>query len=202
MTWKETCKLILADYHRLEIVHGGGKFKIVWFLGRIIFHYSFSVTFWLRIGNYLASKKSAVCKLLLYLVKVIHKTNARLTGIQIPIGTNVGEGLKFCHFSCIIVAQCCIIGKNCNIHQGVTLGRVFAGKKAGVPMIGNSVVIFPGAKVVGNVRVGDNAVIGANAVVVDDVPEGVVVGGVPAKVLSTDSSKCFDETSKMGYGRA
>jgi len=68
-----------------------------------------------------------VSRLLLYIVKVVHKTNARITGIQIPIGTNVDSGLKFFHFSCIIVAQYSVIGKNCSIHQGVTIGRVFAG---------------------------------------------------------------------------
>ena len=85
------------------------------------------------------------------------------------------------------------IGRNVSIHQGVTIGRVFAGKKAGMPTIGDNVVIFAGAKILGNIHVGHHAVIGANAVVTNDVPDYSVVGGVPAKVISTDSRKCFDE---------
>lgn len=199
MTWKETRRLIEADYQRVQAECGRGG--VIWFLGRIIFHPSFSVTFWLRVGNCLSSKKGLVCRLLLFVIKVIHKMNARMTGIQIPIGTNAAGGLKFCHFSSIVVAQYAVIGRNCSIHQGVTIGRVFAGRKAGTPTIGDHVVIFPGAKVVGNVRIGNNVVIGANAVVVDDVPDGVVVGGVPAKILSKDSSKCFEGNWVEYFGR-
>lgn len=54
-------------------------------------------------------------------------------------------------------------------------------------------MIFSGAKVLGNIKVGDNAVIGANAVVTRDVPANAVVAGVPAKIISTDSSKCFNK---------
>ena len=114
------------------------------------------------------------------------------TGIQLPLCTNVGAGLRFFHYSCIIVAQMCNIGRNVSIHQGVTIGRVFNGKKSGVPSIGNNVVIFAGAKIIGNVKIGDNAVIGANAVVTNDVPANCVAVGVPAKVVSNDSSKCFN----------
>ena len=89
----------------------------------------------------------------------------------------------FCHFSCIVIAQSVNIGKNVSIHQGVTIGRIFNGKYSGVPTIGDNVVIFSGAKVLGNIQIGDNAVIGANA----------VVAGVPAKIISTDSSKCFNQ---------
>lgn len=60
----------------------------------------------------------------------------------------------------------------------------FSGKKKGFPTIGNNVTIFPGARVVGNIHVGDNVVIGANSVVVKDVPDNSIVAGVPARVIS------------------
>lgn len=103
----------------------------------------------------------------------------------------------FCHYSCIVIAQSVHIGKNASIHQGVTIGRVFNGKYSGVPTIGDNVVIFSGAKILGNIKIGDNAVIGANAVVTKDVPANVVVAGVPAKIISTDSGKCFSQ----GWGK-
>lgn len=99
----------------------------------------------------------------------------------------------FVHFGTIVIANCAVIGKNVSIYQGVTIGRKFAGSRAGVPTIGNRVVIFAGAKIVGDITIGDNAVIGANAVVVEDVPANSVVVGVPAKVVSNNSSRVFDE---------
>lgn len=132
-------------------------------------------------------------------MKIVLLINQRLTGIQIPIGTQVNGGLRFFHYSCIIVAQSVKIGKNCSIHQGVSIGRVFAGKKKGVPVIGDNVVIFPGAKVIGKITLGNNVVVGANAVVVDDVPDNSVVAGVPAKVISKDSSRCFEDAWKNAF---
>ena len=117
----------------------------------------------------------------------------RKTGIQLPVGTKVGGGICFCHFGSVVIANSVIIGKNVSIHPGVTLGRVFAGPKKGCPNIGDNVVIFAGAKIVGNIRIGDNAVVGPNAVVINDVPNDSVVVGIPAKIVSGNSSKCFDE---------
>ena len=85
------------------------------------------------------------------------------------------------------MAKDCIIGNNCTIHQGVTLGRAFGGKKAGCPSLGDNVICFPGAKIIGKVYVGKNVIIGANAVVSNDIPDNCVVVGVPAKIVSKDS---------------
>ena len=79
------------------------------------------------------------------------------------------------------------MAKDCIIHQGVTLGRAFGGKKAGCPSLGDNVICFPGAKIIGKVYVGKNVIIGANAVVSNDIPDNCVVVGVPAKIVSKDS---------------
>ena len=90
----------------------------------------------------------------------------------------IGGGLLIQHgFSTIIDAE--KIGKNCKIFQQVTIGYNYDLR----PTIGNNVTICAGAKVIGGVNVGNNVVIGANAVVVHDVPDNMVVGGVPAKVI-------------------
>ena len=60
------------------------------------------------------------------------------------------------------------------------------GKKGGVPIIGHNVVVAPGANVIGPVNIGDNVFIGANALVINDIPDNAVVGGVPAKILNFD----------------
>lgn len=158
---------------------------------------SFKVCFWFRLGSYIATKNNVFSKVLLFLIKIKYLGIKRKTGIQLPLLTNVDGGVMFCHYSCIVIAQSVHIGKNASIHQGVTIGRVFNGKYSGVPTIGDNVVIFSGAKILGNIKIGDNAVIGANAVVTKDVPANVVVAGVPAKIISTDSGKCFNQ----GWGK-
>ena len=188
ISWNDTKELISSDYRR---INGAGG--IITFVRKLFLDPSFSVTFWLRLGNYFFMRKSLFSRLSLIIIKINLLINQRLTGIQIPIGTQVKGGLRFFHYSCVIIAQSVIIGKNCSIHQGVSIGRVFAGKKKGVPVIGDNVVIFPGAKIIGNIKIGNNVVVGANAVVVDDVSDNCVVAGVPAKVVSKDSSKCFDD---------
>lgn len=95
--------------------------------------------------------------------------------------SNIGGGLYMMHgFSTIVVAES--IGENCLIAQQVTIG--YAGENE-LPTIGDRVNIGAGAKVIGRVRIGDDASIGANAVVIRDVPAGAVVGGVPARILSS-----------------
>lgn len=162
------------------------------FILKVLFNSSFCITFWFRIACYLVERKNVISKVCLMFVKIVYFFNQRMTGIQVPVGTHIGSGLRFFHYNCIVVAYSAVIGKNCSIHQGVTIGRVFAGKKEGVPTIGDNVVIFPGAKVIGNINIGDNVVIGANAVVINDVPSNSVVAGSPAKIISIDSSKCFN----------
>lgn len=74
-----------------------------------------------------------------------------------------------------------IIGNNCTIYQGVTIGGI---RGKGVPRIGDDVVIFSSSQVIGNVKLGDNVVVGAGAVVVKDAPNNSVVVGVPANIIS------------------
>lgn len=123
------------------------------------------------------------------LVFLIYKHQQWLTGIQLRIGTHVGKGLIFTHHGCIVINSQTEIGENCTIFQDVTIGGI---NGRGVPTIGNNVVLFAGAKVIGKVRIGNNAVVGANAVVTKDVPDGAVVAGVPAKVISYKGKEIFE----------
>lgn len=112
-------------------------------------------------------------------------------GIYLPYSTQAGEGLYIGHFGGIVINPQSVIGKNCNISQGVTLGQVNRGKKQGCPVIGEYVYVGPGAKVIGHVHVGNHVAIGANCVVTTDIPDYAVVVGVPGQVISLDGS--------MGY---
>lgn len=104
-------------------------------------------------------------------------------GLAVP--RNVcGPGLSIAHFGGVIINTKSQIGRNCRIHSGTNIGEA----DGRAPVIGDNVYIGPGAKLVGSIRVGDGAVIGANAVVVKDVPPRVTVGGIPARVISERDS--------------
>ena len=84
-----------------------------------------------------------------------------------------------------------IIGKNCNISQGVTLGQANRGRNKGYPILGDNIYIGPGAKIVGAVKIGNNVAIGANCVVTRDIPDNSVVVGIPGKVISQEGAKGY-----------
>jgi serine O-acetyltransferase len=138
----------------------------------------FNYIFWFR----LASKyKNPIFKYLLFRKMVKY-------GIEIHTATKIGKGFYIGHWGGIVINPKAVIGENCNISQGVTIGIVNSGPKKGVPTIGDRVYIGPGAKVIGDIKIGNNVAIGANAVVINDVPDGVTVGGIPAKVISQNDS--------------
>lgn len=109
-------------------------------------------------------------------------------GISIPYKTRIGSGFYIGHFSGIFVNERAIIGMNCNISQGVTIGQVNRGQRQGWPTIGDNVYIGPGAKIIGQIHIGDNVAIGANCVVTSDIPDSAVVVGIPGKVISYKGS--------------
>lgn len=92
---------------------------------------------------------------------------------------------QFPHPQNIVIGAGSIIGSQCTIYQDVTIGQ----NHGLYPRIGENVIVYPGAKIIGGIHIGDGAIIGANAVVVTDVPENSVVGGIPAKVLKMKGSK-------------
>jgi serine O-acetyltransferase len=150
----------------------------------------FRYSFWIRLVAWLGAERSPA-HLLLPIAGLIKRHLSYKYGISIPAATQIGPGFYIGHFGDIVVNEESIIGRNCNISQGVTLGQANRGRHQGAPTIGDNVYIGPGAKVVGKVHVGSNVAIGANAVVTSDVPDCAVVGGVPAKVLSYDGSSGY-----------
>jgi serine O-acetyltransferase len=125
------------------------------------------------------------------LLTVASKIIEILTGISIPFTARIGKGLYIGHFGGIIIGSSVVIGKYCNISHGVTIGQGGRGGRQYSPRIGNRVYIAPGAKVFGGITIGDDVAIGANAVVVKDIPSKAVAVGIPAKVINYNSSKDF-----------
>ncbi|WP_047533274.1 serine O-acetyltransferase [Methylotenera sp. N17] len=110
-----------------------------------------------------------------------HRFWSAVTGADIPINTQIGGGLLIPHPNGIVIHPGVSIGPNCLILQQVTLGSNEAGD---LPAIGGHVDIGAGAKLIGKVHVGNHAKIGANAVVLIDVPAYATAVGVPAKIIS------------------
>ncbi len=177
MTITDCINFINSDYRRLAPVNYG----IVRYL---ITNASFKITFWFRIGSFLKQKRG-LWQILYFIVAIIYKHYQYKTGIQLPLGTKVGAGLLFAHFGAVVINENAEIGAHCTIYQCVTIGSTRGSVDGtGKFIVGDHVVIFSGACIVKAVSIGKNSVIAANAVVTSNVPEGVVYGGVPGKVLS------------------
>lgn len=105
-----------------------------------------------------------------------------VTGIMLPEGAAIGQRLTIEHFGSIILNGHTVIGDDCTIRQGVTIGNRHKHEPTASPRIGNRVDIGAGAKILGAVTIGDDSAIGANCVVIKDVPANHVAVGVPAVI--------------------
>ena len=123
------------------------------------------------------------------LPRIISQFARFLTGIEIHPGAHIGNGLFIDHGMGVVVGETTMIGDNVTLYQGVTLGGTGKEKGKRHPTIGNNVVIGTGAKVLGNITIGDNSYVGANAVVINDVPPNATVVGVPARITKQDGKK-------------
>lgn len=158
---------------------------------------SFALIFWFRIVNLLHGK---IILIPFYsLAYLIFEGYKHLTGIQLFDNCIIGGGLRFFHYSSIVIARKAIIGKNCSIHQGVTIGKKFGGNHYGFPTIGDNCIVFPGASIVGNIRVGDNVIVGTNSFVDKDIPDNCVVVGSPARVVSNNSREAIEDWDYCNY---
>ena len=116
------------------------------------------------------------------LYKILYKTVQILTGIELPCEVELGRNFRIDHFGGIIISGFARFGDDCVVRDGVTVGLRRVDDPV-APRIGNNVDIGTGAKVLGGITVGDNVAIGANAVVLTDVPDNAVAVGIPARII-------------------
>lgn len=146
----------------------------------------FRYTFLLRLCTYLLAHRPL--SPLYVLTRILLTRLEYKYGITISPTTRIGGGLYIGHFGGIVVHPQVVIGENCNLSQGVTIGQSSRGAHAGYPTIGDRVFFGPNAIVIGSITIGANVAIGAGCVVTRDVPDCAVVVGVPGKVISLDGA--------------
>jgi serine O-acetyltransferase len=119
-----------------------------------------------------------------------------LTGVDIHPGAILGAGLFIDHATGVVIGETAEVGDDVTIYQGVTLGGSGSDTGKRHPTIGDRVIIGAGAKVLGAIKIGDNSRVGANAVVVKEVPSSAVVVGVPGQIISR-FGPASDDDSKL-----
>ena len=123
-----------------------------------------------------------------------------LTGIEIHPGATIGRRVFIDHGMGVVIGETAVIGDDCTLYHGVTLGGTSWNKGKRHPTLEAGVVIGAGAKVLGPITIGENAKIGSNAVVVKDVPANATAVGIPARILEEEKSKQREATAqKIGF---
>jgi serine O-acetyltransferase len=151
-----------------------------------------------RFGRWRYGLRSVVLRKLCSLIyRILFKTVQIVTGIELPCEAVVGRNFIIDHFGGIIISGYASFGDNCRIRDGVVVGLRHVEEKL-APTIGNNVDIGTGAKLLGPITIGDHVVIGANAVVLCDVPDNSIAVGVPAVVKPRHSADRDRKSSRIG----
>jgi serine O-acetyltransferase len=156
----------------------GERVDFITFIRCYFAHRGFRAVVYYRLSRYLMMKGFR------FLPSMIKARSISITGAEIAFEAEIGPGLVITHPVGVVVGSRVRIGKNCTLMQGVTIGEKWSeisGKR--VPVVGDEVIIGTGSKILGGVTVGDKVFVGANSVVIGDVPAGKVVAGIPARIL-------------------
>ena len=175
---------------KLDLYRYTAKTSLLLLLKNLVFNPGFKYSFWMRLCAYLS--KHSLYKYTIFPISWIMLARYRYRyGIEIPFETQIGGDLYIGHFGGILVHPCAVIGKNFSISPGVVIGQTNRGERKGYPTIGDNVYVAPGAKVIGNINIGNNVAIGANAVVTKDIPDNAVVIGVPGRIVSYEGAEGY-----------
>lgn len=132
-----------------------------------------------------------------FIARLISQIARFFTLIEIHPGAQLGHGILIDHGSGVVIGETTIVGDNCTIYQGVTLGGVGTQKGKRHPTLGNNVTVGAGAKILGSFEVGDNCTIAANAVLLKPLENNITAVGIPARAVKKDGVAIPKEESKM-----
>ena len=130
-----------------------------------------------KIANFFFKRK--MC----FIARLISQLSRFFTGLEIHPGATIGKRVFFDHGMGIVIGETAEIGDDCVIYHGVTLGGTSATRSKRHPTLKNGVVVGTGAKILGNITLGENVKIGANSVVLKSIPDNRVAVGIPAKII-------------------
>ena len=135
-----------------------------------------------------------------WLARLVSHLARFLTGIEIHPGATIGRRFFIDHGMGVVIGETAVIGDDCTLYHGVTLGGTSWNKGKRHPTLGRGVVIGAGAKLLGPIEIGDGAKIGSNAVVVKDVPAGATAVGIPARIIESErDQKREARAEKLGF---
>ncbi len=170
--------LILSDLYRYE---GTSARKLTTKLKYVLFTPGFQFTYFFRKASLARNPLSKA------FWKVCHRLSMWHYGFQIPVGTQIGPGFRISHFGDMGINREAVIGKNFNIAPGAHISYA-DGKRKGVPIIGDNVILNINSVIVGGVRIGNNVLIAPCTFVNFDVPDNSIVIGSPGKIIQRESS--------------
>ncbi len=173
---------MFADF-RVDVsryLRGKGKKELIY----LIFEQGIWAIAVYRFGRWVREVKIPIVSRILKLIAfLLFKNIEILTGISLPASARIGKGFYVGHFGGIILHSDAVLGEHCSIGPGVLIGTRGMGN-LGVPILGDNVYVGVGAKLLGGIKIGNNVRIGANAVVLKDVPDDATVVGIPARVIT------------------
>jgi len=147
------------------------------YLQILLFYPGVKALFWYRIAHFFYRLKlKLVGEMISYFVRMVH-------GIEIHPNATIGKRLFIDHGMGVVIGETAVIGDDCLIYQGATLGGTGKEHKKRHPTLGNNVMVGAGAKILGNITIGNNVKIGANTVVLRDVPDGETIVGPKGQVI-------------------
>lgn len=121
--------------------------------------------------------------------RCLYRRARNVYGIELPYTVQLGRRVIIEHQGAIVIHGHCTIGDDCILRQGVTLGNRSLERPLDAPRLGAGVNVGAGAKILGAVHVGDGAAIGANAVLLEDVPAGAMAVGIPARIIAKKTAE-------------
>ncbi|MCI1747726.1 MAG: serine acetyltransferase [Acidipropionibacterium sp.] len=146
-----------------------------------------------RRANDLRRRRSPLGVPLVVAHRLANRVLTHIDHLDIAPGASIGPGLLLMHRHGVIIGPT-VIGRNCVIHQNVTIGQRVAGGDHGMPTLGDNVWIGPGAVITGDITIGDGVTISAGSVLSKDVPDRCLVAGNPARVIAKD----YDNSRMIG----
>jgi serine O-acetyltransferase len=174
---------LFLDYKKYK-KYGGNLISILFFTQ------GFWAVFQYRVANSVYRMNVPIIKQILQFFCLIWQKGIEIsTGISIPASVRIGHSFYIGHFGGIIINANAILGNNCNISQGVTIGVSGLEEKRGSPIIGNNVYIGANAVVAGKIEIADDVLIGACSLVTSNAEFGAVLLGVPAVKISNNGSR-------------